>query len=112
MVFAVAYGGHIRMFDARKFEKIASYNVKPVVTNSTLEASFSPDGNHIISGSGDGSVYAWNVRSGKVARWGSTDNEPPLVRWAPGSLMFVTGSSELSCWVPDLSKLGSFTISK
>ncbi|KAL5675151.1 hypothetical protein ACJX0J_011282, partial [Zea mays] len=111
MVFAVAYGGHIRMFDARKFEKgpfeifsvgnndseahvikfssdgrrillttkagrvhvldsfhgnsIASCNVKPVVTNSTLEASFSPDGNHIISGSGDGSVYAWNVRSGK-----------------------------------------------
>nr|CAB3472390.1 unnamed protein product [Digitaria exilis] len=158
MVFAVAYGGHIRMFDARKFEKgpfeifsvgnddseahvikfstdgrrillttkagrvhvldsfhgssIASYNVKPVVTNSTLEASFSPDGNHIISGSGDGSVYAWNVRSGKVARWGSTDNEPPLVRWAPGSLMFVTGSSELSCWVPDLSKLPSFTITK
>ncbi|CAN6338026.1 unnamed protein product [Urochloa humidicola] len=158
MVFAVAYGGHIRMFDARKFEKgpfeifsvgnddseahvikfssdgrrillttktgrvhvldsfhgnsIASYNVKPVVTNSTLEASFSPDGNHIISGSGDGSVYAWNVRNGKVARWGSTDNEPPLVRWAPGSLMFVTGSSELSCWVPDLSKLGSFTITK
>jgi COMPASS component SWD2 len=48
----------------------------------------------------------------QVARWGSTDDEPPLVRWAPGSLMFVTGSSELSCWVPDLSKLGSFTISK
>ncbi|OEL20968.1 hypothetical protein BAE44_0018013 [Dichanthelium oligosanthes] len=202
MVFGVAYGGHIRMFDARKFEKvvviecvvwplvfnpsnllhswgpfeifsvrnddseahvtkfssdgrrillttkaghvhvidsfhgnsIASNNVKPVVTNSTLEASFSPDGNHIISGSGDGSVYAWNVRSRKVwknvmlilkitymlylfdfvwirfemqvARWGSTDNEPP------GSLVFVTGSSELFCGVPDLSKLGSFTITK
>jgi COMPASS component SWD2 len=30
--------------------QIGSYNVKPVVTNSTLEASFSPDGNHIISG--------------------------------------------------------------
>ncbi|KAK3118641.1 hypothetical protein QOZ80_9BG0702910 [Eleusine coracana subsp. coracana] len=158
LVFAVAYGSHIRMFDARKFEKgpfeifsvgnddseahvikftsdgrrlllttkagrvhvldsfhgnsIATYNVKPVVTDSTLEASFSPDGNHIISGSGDGSVYAWNVRGGKVARWGSTDNEPPLVRWAPGSLMFLTGSSELSCWVPDLSKLGSVTITK
>lgn len=158
LVFAVAYSGYIRMFDARKFEKgpfdifsvgnddseanvikfsndgrrlllttqaghvhvldsfhgnnIATYNVKPVVTNSTLEASFSPDGNHIISGSGDGSVYAWNVRSGKVARWGSTDSEPPLIRWAPGSLMFLTGSSELSCWVPDLSKLGSFPVTK
>jgi COMPASS component SWD2 len=64
------------------------------------------------AGSGDGSVYAWNVRSGKVARWGSTDSEPPLIRWAPGSLMFLTASSELSCWVPDLSKLGSFTVSK
>jgi COMPASS component SWD2 len=96
LVFALAYGGHIRMFDARKFEKgpfeifsvrndnseahvikfssdglrlllttksgrvyvldsfhgnsIATYNVKPVVTDSTLEASFSPDGNHIIFG--------------------------------------------------------------
>ncbi|XP_024310748.1 protein ANTHESIS POMOTING FACTOR 1 isoform X2 [Brachypodium distachyon] len=158
LVFAVAYGGYVRMFDARKFEKgpfdifsvgnddseahvikfssdgrrlllttkagrihvldsfhgnnIATYSVKPVLGNSTLEASFSPDGNHIISGSGDGTVYAWSVRSGKVARWGSTDNEPPLVRWAPGSLMFLTGSSELSCWVPDLSKLGSFAVTK
>jgi COMPASS component SWD2 len=96
LVFAIAYGGYIRMFDARNFEKgpfdifsvgnddseanvikfssdgrrlllttkagrvhvldsfhgnnIATYNVKPVVSNSTLEASFSPDGNHIISG--------------------------------------------------------------
>jgi hypothetical protein len=24
MVFAVAYGGHIRMFDARKFEKVVA----------------------------------------------------------------------------------------
>ncbi|KAF0932883.1 hypothetical protein E2562_013088 [Oryza meyeriana var. granulata] len=156
LIFAIAYGGYVRMFDARKFEKgpfdifsvgnddseanvikfssdgrrlllttkagrvhvldsfhgnnTATYNVKPVVSNSMLEASFSPDGNHIISGSGDGSVYAWNVRSGKVARWGSTDNEPPLIRWAPGSLMFLTASSELSCWVPDLSKLGSFAV--
>lgn len=100
------------MLDSFHGNNIATYNVKPVVSNSTLEASFSPDGNHIISGSGDGSVYAWNVRSGKVARWGSTDSEPPLIRWAPGSLMFLTASSELSCWVPDLSKLGSFTVSK
>lgn len=36
-------------FDLFLFQ-IATYNVKPVVSNSTLEASFSPDGNHIISG--------------------------------------------------------------
>ncbi|XP_066381021.1 protein ANTHESIS POMOTING FACTOR 1-like [Miscanthus floridulus] len=156
MVFAVAYGGRIRMFDTRKFGKgpfetfsvgtddsephvikfssdgrqillttkagrvhvldsfegnsIATFHAKPILTNSTLEASFCPEGNHIISGSGDGSVYAWNVESGKVACWESTDTKPPRVRWSPGSLMFVTGTTELSCWVPDLSKLESFTI--
>ncbi|OAY75960.1 WD repeat-containing protein 82-B [Ananas comosus] len=154
LVFAIAYGGRIRMFDSRKYDKgpfdvfsvggddseanvikfsndgklmllttkdghvhvldsfrgntISTYNVKPVSSYATLEASFSPDGTHVISGSGDGSVYAWNVRGGKVACWGSTDTEPPLIKWAPGCLMFTTGSSELSFWVPDLSKLGSF----
>ncbi|RWW11894.1 hypothetical protein GW17_00024463 [Ensete ventricosum] len=154
LVFAIAFGGRIRLFDSRKYEKgpfdifpvggfdsethvvkfsndgrlmlltskdghvhvldsfrgnvISTYNVKPVISKGTLEASFSPDGMYVVSGSGDGSVYAWNIRSGKVACWASTDTEPPLIKWAPGSLMFTTGSSELSFWVPDLSKLGSF----
>ncbi|KAK8944835.1 hypothetical protein KSP39_PZI007832 [Platanthera zijinensis] len=158
MIFAIAFGGCVRMFDARKYEKgpfdtysvgadkseanvlkfssdgrfillttmnghihvldsfrgnlLSTYNVKPVSSHATLEASFSPDGLYIISGSGDGSVYAWSVRSGKVACWASTDTEPPLIKWAPGCLMFTTGSSELSFWVPDLSKLGSFVGAK
>ncbi|KAL0343106.1 UNVERIFIED_CONTAM: protein ANTHESIS POMOTING FACTOR 1 [Sesamum angustifolium] len=155
LVFAIAFGGYIRMFDARKYEKgpfdifslggdmseanvvkfsndgrlmllttsnghihvldsfrgtlLSTYNVKPVSSNSTLEASFSPEGMFVISGSGDGSVYAWSVRSGKeVASWMSTEAEPPIIKWAPGSLMFVTGSSELSFWIPDLSKLAAY----
>ncbi|KAG9443009.1 hypothetical protein H6P81_018863 [Aristolochia fimbriata] len=159
MVFAIAFGGYIRMFDARKYEKgpfdvfsaggdyteanvvkfsndgrsmllttseghvavldsfrgttISSYNVKPVSSGATLEASFSPDGMYVISGSGDGSVKAWNVRTGKeVTTWLSTETEPPVIKWAPGSHMFATGSSELSFWVPDLSKLGSYVGSK
>ncbi|XP_055806184.1 protein ANTHESIS POMOTING FACTOR 1 [Solanum dulcamara] len=155
LVFAIAFGGYIRMFDARYFEKgpfeifsvggdvsdanivkfsndgrlvllttmdghihvldssrgtlLSTYNVQPVPSSSTLEASFSPEGMFVISGSGDGSVYAWSVRSGKeVASWMSTDTEPPMIKWAPGSLMFVTGSSELSFWIPDLSKLAAY----
>ncbi|KAI8541166.1 hypothetical protein RHMOL_Rhmol08G0040400 [Rhododendron molle] len=154
LVFAVAFGGCIRMFDARSYEKgpfeifsvggdmsdanvvkfsndgrlmllttkdghiyvldsfrgtlLATFNVKPVLSDATLEASFSPEGMFVISGSGDGNVYAWSVRSGKeVASWMSTETEPPVIKWAPGSPMFVTGSSELSFWIPDLSKLGA-----
>ncbi|RAL52563.1 hypothetical protein DM860_017257 [Cuscuta australis] len=161
LVFAIAFGGYIRMFDARKYEKaisflkgpfeifsvggdvsdanvvkfstdgrlmllttsdgkihvldsfrgtlLSTYNVKPVLSDLTLEASFSPEGMFVMSGSGDGSVYAWSVRSGKeVACWMSTDVEPPCIKWAPGSLMYATGSSELSFWVPDLSKLSAY----
>ncbi|KAF5768951.1 putative transcription factor WD40-like family [Helianthus annuus] len=155
LIFAVAFGGSIRMFDSRNYEKgpfeifsvggdvsdanvvkfsndgrlmllttkdghvhvldsfrgtlLGTYNVKPVSSNSTLEASFSPEGMFVISGSGDGSVYAWNIRSGKeVGSWLSNENETPVIKWAPGSLMFVTGSSELSFWIPDLSKLAAY----
>ncbi|KAL4577707.1 hypothetical protein LXL04_013818 [Taraxacum kok-saghyz] len=155
LVFAVAFGGSIRMFDSRNYEKgpyeifsvggdvsdanvvkfsndgklmllttkdsrvhvldsfrgtlLGTYNVNPVSSDSTLEASFSPDGMFVISGSGDGSIYAWNIRSGKeVATWMSAETEPPVIKWAPGSLMFVTGSSELSFWIPDLSKLAAY----
>lgn len=44
----------------------------------------------------------------QVASWMSTEMEPPVIKWAPGSLMFATGSSELSFWIPDLSKLGAY----
>ncbi|KAK3017937.1 hypothetical protein RJ639_004026 [Escallonia herrerae] len=155
LVFAIAFGGYIRMFDSRNYEKgpfdiypvggdmsdanvvkfssdgrlmllttmdghihvldsfrgtlLSTFNVKPVSSASTLEASFSPEGLYVISGSGDGSVYAWSVRTGKeAASWMSTESEPPVIKWAPGSLMFVTGSSELSFWVPDLSKLAAY----
>ncbi|KAK2974575.1 hypothetical protein RJ640_016916 [Escallonia rubra] len=170
LVFAIAFGGYVRMFDSRNYEKgpfdiypvggdmsdanvvkfssdgrlmllttmdghihvldsfrgtlLSTFNVKPVSSASTLEASFSPEGLYVISGSGDGSVYAWSVRTGKelpdldsntryflavqAASWMSTESEPPVIKWAPGSLMFVTGSSELSFWVPDLSKLAAY----
>ncbi|KAL1810188.1 hypothetical protein ACET3Z_027178 [Daucus carota] len=155
LVFAIAFGGYIRMFDVRNYEKgpfeifsvggdmsdanavkfsndgrlmllttmdghihvldsfrgtlLHTFNVKPVSSTSTLEASFSPEGSYVISGSGDGSVFAWSVRSGKeAASWMSSETEPPVIKWAPGSLMFVTGSSELSFWIPDLSKLATY----
>ncbi|XP_019095693.1 PREDICTED: WD repeat-containing protein 82-B-like [Camelina sativa] len=150
LVFAIAFGGYIRMFDTRMYEKgpfeifsvggdLSEANVvkfsndgrlmllttmdgyihvldsvKPVAEASTLDATFSPEGMFVVSGSGDGSTHAWGVRSGKqVHSWmGIGSGDPPVIKWAPGSPMFVTGSSELSFVIPDLSKLPAYSIRK
>lgn len=44
----------------------------------------------------------------QICSWVSTEFDPPVIKWSPGSLVFATGSTELSLWVPDLSKIGSF----
>ncbi|VVB18358.1 unnamed protein product [Arabis nemorensis] len=159
LVFAIAFGGYIRMFDARMYEKgpfeifsvggdhseanvvkfsndgrlmllttmdghihvldsfrgtlLSTYSVKPVAEESTLDATFSPEGMFVVSGSGDGSTHAWGVRSGKqVHSWMGHGSEPAVIKWAPGSPMFVTGSTELAIVIPDLSKLPAYAIRK
>lgn len=101
-------GGHIHVLDSFRGTMISTFTVKPVSSNATLEASFSPDGAFVVSGSGDGCVYGCDVTRGTLAYLGKTDTEAPPIKWAPGSLLFATGSSELSFWIPDLSKLGAF----
>ncbi|KAK9213998.1 hypothetical protein WN944_005984 [Citrus x changshan-huyou] len=108
-VFAVAFGGYIRMFDAH------SDAVK-----------FSNDGRLMLPASMEGHIHVLDSFQGTLvlmmvvdmlglygagkggASWMSFHREPPVIKWAPGSLMFVTGSSELSFWNPNVSKLGAY----
>ncbi|KAK4346926.1 hypothetical protein RND71_033265 [Anisodus tanguticus] len=79
LVLLTTMDGHIHVLDSFRGTLLSTYNVQPVSSSSTLEASFSPEGMFVKSGSGDGSVYAWSVWSGKeVASWMSTDTEPPM----------------------------------
>ncbi|XP_078440199.1 transducin/WD40 repeat-like superfamily protein isoform X2 [Wolffia australiana] len=107
LILLTTSAGQIHVLDSFMGSHISSFSVRPVAGNGTLAASFSPDGKYVVSGSGDGSIFAWSIRNGKVAYWSSSDVEPPVVQWAPDSLLFVTGSTELSFWVPNLSKLGT-----
>ncbi|KAL9274700.1 ANTHESIS POMOTING FACTOR 1-like protein [Drosera capensis] len=109
LILLTTTAGCIHVLDSFHGTLLSTLIMKPISNNFTLEASFSRDGVFAVSGSGDGSIHAWNVRSGKeVASWMCNEKEPSLIKWAPGSLMFATGSSELSFWVPDLSTLGAY----
>ncbi|KAK9214001.1 hypothetical protein WN944_005987 [Citrus x changshan-huyou] len=128
LVFAVAFGGYIRMFDARKYEKgpFDIFSDGEDVSDSDV-IKFSNDGRIMLPTTMEGHICVldsfklfWKVLmmvvdmlgvygAGKgVASWMSFHRESPVIKWAPGSLMFVTGSSELSFWNPNVSKLGAY----
>lgn len=106
---------NIHVLDAYQGTMVRSFSVEAVPNSGeavpnggTLEASFSPDGKFVISGSGNGNIHAWSVNCGReVACWTNDGVIPAVVKWAPRRLMFASGSSVLSLWVPNLSKLVS-----
>lgn len=98
--------GQAHVLDAFEGEKLHTFEIPPDPDGNPLEASFSPDCKYIVAGCGDGSVRAWNARSGvQVANWTNHAGVPAAVKWAPRRLMFATASVVLAFWIPDLSKL-------
>ncbi|KAM3834351.1 autophagy-related protein 16-1 isoform 4-T4 [Vipera latastei] len=53
---------------------------------------FSPDGNYVVAGSADGSLYIWSVLTGKVERTLSKHHSTPInaVAWSPSGAHVVS----------------------
>ncbi|CCG84428.1 protein of unknown function [Taphrina deformans PYCC 5710] len=75
--------------------------------------TFTPDGRHVISGSGDDSLVFWDlggpVRNDRtlmpshITPAGALDN-PLCVAFNPRTAMMVTADTELFMWLPDLNE--------
>nr|GMD01166.1 protein ANTHESIS POMOTING FACTOR 1 [Ipomoea batatas] len=95
---------NIYILDAYCGEKRGGFSVDPS-PNTTVEATFTPDGQYVLSGSGDGNLHAWNIKNrNKVASWDSYVGVASCVKWAPRRVMFAAASSVLTLWIPDYSK--------
>jgi COMPASS component SWD2 len=67
-----------------------------------IEATFTPDGKYVLSGSGDGTLHAWNIENpSEVARWENNIGVVSCLKWAPRRAMFVAASTVLTFWIPN-----------
>ncbi|KAF4399879.1 hypothetical protein CsatB_020368 [Cannabis sativa] len=95
---------NIYVLDAYGGEKRCGYSLEPS-PNKNIEATFTPDGQYIVSGSGDGTLHAWSVNSrNEVANWNSHIGVASCLKWAPRRVMFAAAASNvLTFWIPNNS---------
>ncbi|OMO59267.1 hypothetical protein CCACVL1_24964 [Corchorus capsularis] len=92
---------NIYVLDAYGGEKRCGFSLEPS-QNTNIEATFTPDGQYVISGSGDGTLHAWNINTRhEVAAWNSHIGVASCLKWAPRRAMFVAASTVLTFYIPN-----------
>jgi len=65
------------------------------------EASFSPDGQYVICGCEDGSIYVWHTLTGReVTVFQGHAGPVGVVQWNPKTMMIASGCTNLVFWIP------------
>jgi COMPASS component SWD2 len=66
-----------------------------------LEASFSPDGQFVLSGSDDGSIHVWETVTGReVTVWKGHAGPVGVVQWNPKAVMVASACTNVAFWIP------------
>ncbi|XP_069473994.1 autophagy-related protein 16-like isoform X2 [Ambystoma mexicanum] len=76
----------LKIYDLRANADRHSFSAQGFKCGSDwTRAIFSPDGNYVVAGSADGTLYLWNVLSGKVERMLSKHHNASInaVAWSP-----------------------------
>ncbi|KAI8927031.1 WD40-repeat-containing domain protein [Entophlyctis helioformis] len=70
-------------------------------SNIAFKGTFTPDGEHVLSGSQDGKIFVWEVASGRHVHTLDWHHEPPkVVAFNPKYMMFASADMNLAFWIP------------
>ncbi|KMZ57221.1 WD repeat protein-like [Zostera marina] len=105
-VLLTTTNSNVYVLDAYGGDKRCGFSLDPYPNLMTAEATFTPDGKYVVSGSGDGTLHAWSIDTrNEVACWNSYIGAVTCLKWAPRRVMFVAASTSLTFYIPDSSKL-------
>ncbi|KAE9449134.1 hypothetical protein C3L33_18994, partial [Rhododendron williamsianum] len=105
---------NIYVLDAYGGEKRCGFSLDPS-PNTTIEATFTPDGQYVLSGIYDQEMGAYmpgasanglsatadSIVTVQVGSWDSHIGVASCLKWAPRRAMFVAASSVLTFWIPN-----------
>jgi len=88
--------------DAFKGHVVAEYKGHSGAGGHPLVASVSPDCKHVLCGSQDGKVHAWELESGRACPPWQDQHPGPvgLVRWNPKFRVVASACTALCFWLP------------
>jgi len=95
-------GGVIRLIDAFHGQPLQAFTGRVNTKRLPIEASFTPDGQYVMSGSQDGMLHIWSATTGaRVAVLdGQHTNPVHCVKFNPRWMMFASTCNLMKFWLP------------